>query len=100
MNNIYVLILTSALVTALIRFSPFVIFKNNIPNVIKELSNKLPFAIMGMLVIYCIKDTTLATLLPTVISIVFVVIIHAYKNNTLLSITLGTVLYMLLIHII
>lgn len=99
MNNMYLLILTSALVTMIIRFSPFIVFKKNVPEIIKQLSSKLPYAIMTMLVVYCIKDTNLTNLIPTVLSIGFVVLIHLKKKNTLLSIALGTLVYMILIHI-
>ena len=65
------------------------------------LGKVLPYAVMGMLVVYCMKDvrfTELSELLPTVLASVTVVVLHAWKRNTLLSILAGTVLYMVLVQ--
>ena len=50
-----------ALVTALLRFLPFWIFGENrkTPALITYLGKVLPYAIMGMLVVYCLKDVDL-----------------------------------------
>lgn len=103
MNNAYVLILVSALVTALIRFAPFVIFKDKVPKLISDLANLLPSAIMGMLVIYCIKDISFVSLsgfMPMLLGIAAVIGLQIYKHNILLSIALGTVFYMFLVQVI
>ena len=103
MNNAYVLILVSALVTALIRFAPFVIFKDKVPKLISDLTNLLPSAIMGMLVIYCIKDISFVSLsgfMPMLLGIAAVIGLQIYKHNILLSIALGTVFYMFLVQVI
>ena len=46
------------LVTALTRFLPFILLSNSkkTPKIITKLGNLLPYAIMGMLVVYCLKD--------------------------------------------
>ena len=46
-----------ALVTAAIRFLPFLIFRGGrkTPRIIEKLGGMLPAAIMGMLVVYCLK---------------------------------------------
>ena len=103
MNNAYVLILVSALVTVLIRFAPFVIFKDKVPKLISDLANLLPSAIMGMLVIYCIKDISFVSLsgfMPMLLGIAAVIGLQIYKHNILLSIALGTVFYMFLVQVI
>ena len=103
MNNAYVLILVSALVTALIRFAPFVIFKDKVPKLISDLANLLPSAIMGMLVIYCVKDISFVSLsgfMPMLLGIAVVIALQLYKHNILLSIALGTAFYMFLVQVI
>jgi branched-subunit amino acid transport protein AzlD len=58
---------------------------------------------MAMLVVYCLKDISLASIsgwLPGAISVAAVVGLHVWKRNTLLSIIGGTVCYMVLIRII
>ena len=90
-----------ALVTALIRFLPFVIFNGGrkTPHIIEKLSKVLPYAIMGMLVVYCLKGmsfTSVSGWLPMVIACVFVGVLHVWKKNTLISIAGGTICYMIL----
>lgn len=108
MNNSYVIlqIVIMAVITALLRFLPFIIFTKKdreTPKFIAYLGDVLPMAIMGMLVIYCLKGTTFAVLsgwLPALIAIVALVLVHIWKRNTLLSILTGTVIYMVLVQII
>lgn len=99
------LIVVAVLVTMATRFLPFLIFGENrkTPPVIEYLGKVLPFAIMGMLVIYCLKDVSLLRAphgLPELISCAAVVILHVWKRNSLLSIGGGTVCYMLLVQLV
>lgn len=92
-----------ALGTILTRVLPFLLFpeKKEIPKYIKYLADVLPFTIIGMLVVYCLKDisfTSTPHALPEVISIIVIVLLHLWKKNTLLSIGCGAVLYMLLVQ--
>lgn len=92
-----------ALVTAAIRFLPFVIFNGNrkTPKIIERLGKVLPFAIMGMLVVYCMKDidfTNYTSFLPMLIACLVVGVLYVWKRNTLISIVSGTVCYMVLVQ--
>ena len=94
-----------ALLTAALRFLPFALFGNGrkTPKIIEKLSSMLPYAIMGMLVVYCLKDTSFSSLggfLPALIASAVVVLLHVWKRNTLLSIISGTVCYMLLVQLV
>lgn len=93
-----------ALVTASLRFLPFLLFTGGkTPKFIGKLGKVLPYAIMGMLVVYCLKDTHFtnpAGFLPPLISCVVVVLLHIWKRNTLLSIIAGTLCNMLLLQIV
>ena len=106
MSNVGVLILIAvmALVTAALRFAPFVIFKGKkTPEYIDYLGKYLPYAIIGMLVIFCIKNISLASKpygVPELAAIIAVVLLHVWKRNTLLSIFLGTVFYMILVQVV
>ena len=86
--------------TLLTRFLPFMIFKKKVPSFVKYLSDVLPSAVMSLLVIYCLKEAIFSTYhcLPEVICIIFIIIVHKIKRNVLLSISLGTVLYMVLVQ--
>ena len=95
----------AALVTAGLRFLPFLIFGANrqTPPLITYLGQVLPFAIMGMLVVYCLKDVTLTAApfgIPEAIGCAVVALLHIWKRNTLLSIGAGTVCYMLLVQLV
>ena len=94
-----------ALVTAFLRFLPFLIFGENrtTPPIIAYLGKVLPFAIMGMLVVYCLKDVSFLSGsfgIPELIGCAAVALMHIWKRNTLLSIGAGTVCYMLLVQLV
>ncbi len=94
-----------AAVTALLRFLPFLIFggKRKTPKFIVYLGNVLPFAVMGMLLVYCLKDVSFASSpfgVPEIIGCLTVAVLHIWKRNTLLSIGVGTVFYMILIQFV
>lgn len=94
-----------ALVTAALRFLPFLLFgeKRQTPPLVAYLGQVLPFAIMGMLVIYCLKGVRLTAApygIPEAISCTVVALLHIWKRNTLLSIGAGTVCYMLLVQLV
>lgn len=99
------MIAVMALVTAALRFLPFLIFGENrkTPPLIAYLGQVLPYAIMGMLVVYCLKGVSLTAApfgIPEIIGCVIVAGLHIWKRNTLLSIGTGTVCYMLLVQFV
>lgn len=94
-----------ALVTAAIRFLPFVIFNDGkkTPKIIEKLGKVLPYAIMGMLVVYCLKGVSFVNLsgfLPALIACLVVGVLYVWKRNTLISIVAGTVCYMVLVQVV
>ena len=99
------LIVVMALVTMLTRFLPFLIFgeKRKTPEIVLYLGKVLPCAVMGMLVVYCLKDATFLEApfgLPELIGIAVVALLHLWRRNSLLSIGVGTVAYMLLVQLV
>ena len=98
------LVAVSALVTALIRFAPFLVFRGGkTPDIVLRLGKLLPCAVMGMLVVYCLRNMDFATAshaLPEIIAAAVVVGLHLWRRNTLLSIVAGTVVYMLLVQLV
>ena len=94
-----------ALVTAVLRFLPFLIFGENrkTPPLVSYLGQVLPYAIMGMLVVYCLKGISLTASpfgIPELIGCAVVTLLHVWRRNTLLSIGAGTVCYMLMVQFI
>ena len=107
MNNLHsvLIIAVAALVTIALRFLPFLIFGEDrkTPPLVAFLGQVLPYAIMGMLVVYCLKDADITAApfgIPEAIGCIAVALLHVWKRNTLLSIGLGTVCYMLLVQFI
>ena len=99
------LVAVIALVTIALRFLPFLIFsgKRQTPAFISYLGKVLPYSIMGMLVVYCLRNISFAAMpfgIPELLSCAVVVIAHLWKRNTLLSIAGGTIFYMLLVQTI
>lgn len=90
-------------VNFLSRFLPFWIFSKGVPKPIIYLGKVLPGAVIGMLVVYCLKDMTF--LAPPygaaeVIAVIVVALVHKWRHNIMLSILSGTVLYMLLVQMV
>ena len=99
------MIVVIALVTAALRFLPFLIFGENreTPPLVTYLGQVLPYAIMGMLVVYCLKGVSLTVFpfgIPELLGCAAVTLLHIWKRNTLLSIGAGTVCYMLLVQFV
>lgn len=89
--------------TMLTRFVPFILFptEKSTPKYIKYLGNFLPSAVFGLLVIYCLKDVSIFTgshSIPEFIAIVFVIVLHLWKRQMLISIAGGTICYMILVQ--
>ncbi len=106
MNNthsILMVVIISA-VTIVLRVLPFFIFGNKkTPKFIEYLGKYLPYAIMGMLVVYCLRNTSVLSSphgIPEIIACLVVVLVHIWKRKTLLSIVSGTLVYMLFVQVI
>lgn len=67
------------------------------------LGKVLPYAIMSMLVVFCLKGISLTEAphgIPEFISCALVALLHVWKRNTLISIVGGTVCYMMLVQMV
>ncbi len=87
------------------RLIPFLLFPKNkpIPETVQYLGKVLPPAVIGMLLVYCLKDVTVVKYpygIPEMIAITVVVVLHIWRRNNLLSIGAGTVLYMFLVQVV
>ena len=99
------IIILVALTTFSTRVIPFLLFPKGkeVPPSIQYLGKVLTPAVIGMLVVYCLKGTTIHMApygIPEMISVAVVAILHVWKRNNLLSIGVGTVLYMVLIQVV
>ncbi len=94
-----------ALATAATRFLPFLLFPagRKTPAYVSYLGRVLPYAVIGLLIVYCLRSVDLALpsrWAPEAVSIAIICAVHAWKRNVLLSIALGTALYMILIQVV
>ena len=87
MNNKELLITALIIVfaTVIIRFLPFIIFPEGKtpPSFIKYLGTVLPYAVVGLLVVYSIKDGIFTSThgLSEFIAIFFIIILHKWKKK-------------------
>ena len=99
------LVAVTSAVTILLRFLPFAIFSGSrkTPAYVTYLGKVLPYAIMGMLVVFCLKGISLTAAphgIPEAIACALVILLHVWKRNTLISILGGTVCYMVLVQLV
>ena len=98
----------AAVTNFITRWLPFRLFtKNNkgeqeeLAPFVKGLGDFLPPAIMGMLVVYCYRNINLLTGnhgLPDLIAGAITVVVHLWRRSMFLSLTVGTVSYIVLIN--
>jgi len=89
--------------TVLTRFLPFWLFPKDrpAPPVVTYLSRVLPCAVMGLLVVYCLKDVSVRTAphgVPELLAVAVTAGLYRWRKNTLLSVGVGTVFYMVLVQ--
>ncbi|MDX8044972.1 branched-chain amino acid transporter permease [Gracilibacillus sp. S3-1-1] len=101
-------IITIAMVvlgTMITRFLPFIVFPSNkpTPKYVQYLGKVLPAAVIGLLVVYCLKDVNILAGnhgIPELAGVIVVVLLHVWKKSMLLSIAGGTIFYMLLVQFV
>ncbi len=104
MHSVWIIVV-AALVTMATRFLPFLLFGGGkkTPDILVYLGKVLPYAIMGMLVVYCLKDVAFLAYpygIPEILGCLAVAVLHIIKRNSLLSIGVGTAFYMVLVQLI
>lgn len=101
----FIIVCVVTIGTMITRFLPFLLLKGERANnpYINYLGQVLPYAAIGLLVVYCLRNVNFKShvnFLPELIAVTFIAILHYWKENTLLSIGFGTVLYMVLVQIV
>lgn len=93
------------LATVIMRFLPFVLFPDNkpTPKFIHYLGVVLPGAVFGLLMVYALKGVNVlegSHGIPELIAIAVTAGVHLWKKQMLLSISAGTICYMLLVQFV
>lgn len=99
------IILIAVLSTMLTRFLPFALFPAGkpLPSFVRYLGRVLPGAVFGLLVVYCFRDISVFSGshgLPELIAGAAVVALHLWKKNMMLTVAVGTLIYMLLVNLV
>lgn len=88
---------------ALTRFLPFLVFRPGRPTppFVAYLGKWLGPAVFGLLVVYCLREplTTGARLVPALVCTAVTVALQLWKRQMMLSMAVGTGLYMLLLRL-
>ena len=92
-----------ALCTFATRVLPFLLFRNKkgVPPIVQYLGKSLPYIVMPILVVYCMRGISFASLsswLPSLLAVGVTAGVHVWKRNNLISIAAGTIAYMLLVQ--
>ena len=103
MNKYLMIIFTIAIVTYMTRALPFMIWgnKQNISSIIHYLGNTLPYAMMGLLIVYSFKNISFSSFpygISEILAGLSCVLLHLWKRNNLISISGSTIVYMFLIQ--
>lgn len=98
-----IMIIIMGAATFATRIVPVLIFgrKDKVPGFILYLGRTVPYTAMGLLIVYCLKDVSLLAgthALPEIISLAVVTATYLWKRNTVASVALGTVCYMMLVQ--
>lgn len=102
--KILFVILICAAITFGIRAVPFAIFggRKELPDIVQYLARYLSPVIMAALIVYCLKGMLTQGIgenLAVIVGIAVTAVLHLWKKNTLLSIAVGTMIYMIIIRI-
>lgn len=103
-SNTILSIFLMAFVILFTRALPFLFFRNkHPPGILNYLEQNIPPLIMLLLVMYCLKDVKCGLApygFPEMLGIGAVTLLHLWRNNSLLSIAGGTILYMVAVRIL
>ena len=99
----WITLLALASGTILTRFIPFWFFPDHkpLPRWLTRLGNQLPYASLGMLLIYALKDVNVFDSpygLNEGLTLILLTILHKFQKNMLISIFTGLVFYLVLVN--
>ncbi|MCR5409725.1 MAG: AzlD domain-containing protein [Lachnospiraceae bacterium] len=98
-----IIIAVMGAVTLATRILPVLIFGRGekIPDFILYLGKVIPYTAMGLLLVYCLRNVSVtggSHGLPELIALLAVAVSYIFRRNTVLSVIIGTVLYMFLVQ--
>ena len=96
----FIILVIMGAVTLATRIIPVLLFGrgDKVPGFILYLGRTMPYTAMGLLIVYCLRDVSLLSgsyALPELISLAAVTLSYLWKRNTIVSVALGTAVYMI-----
>ena len=87
------------------RIIPVLIFgrSEKVPDFVLYLGKVIPYTAMGLLIVYCLRDVSIlggSHGIPELIAMAVVVASYLWKRNTIVSVVLGTAVYMMLLQMV
>lgn len=100
-----IIILVMGLMTLATRIVPVLLFGRGekVPDYILYLGKVVPYTAMGLLIVYCLRDVPVLEAphaLPELIAMTAVTVTYLWKRNTIISVVIGTALYMMMIQLL
>ena len=97
------ILLVMGAVTFATRIIPVLIFGRGekVPDVIMYLGKVVPYTAMGLLIVYCLRDTAVLTgshAIPEILAMAVVALSYLWKRNSIFSVVVGTIVYMVLVQ--
>ena len=104
-EHAFLIILIIGVVTLATRLLPVLVFGRGkkVPDYILYLGKVVPYTAMGLLIVYCLKDVSVIQTphaIPELAALAVVVGTYLWKRNTIFSVVIGTVVYMVLIQLV
>jgi branched-subunit amino acid transport protein AzlD len=99
----FLMVLIMMVATMITRFLPLLLFKKELPKKIQKITNNLPYALMGLLVVYTSKDSFTPSNsygLLEIVGLVIISIVYKLSDHVLLSIGCGLSVYLVLVNIL
>lgn len=96
--------LASGLILFFLRAFPFLVFsRKEPPAFILFIEKYIPSLVIAALLVYCLKDVQVTAspfAIPSAAALACTVLLHLWKNNAMVSIFGGTILYMVLDYLL
>ena len=98
-----IIMIVMGLMTLATRILPVLIFgrSEKVPDFILYLGKVVPFTAMGLLIVYCLRDVSVFSgshAIPEILALAVVAASYLWKKNSILSVVVGTIVYMFLVQ--
>ena len=103
-NNLYIFLamISAAIGMIICRMLPYIIFANGkLPKIVKFYEKYLPFSLMAILFFLCLSTVKFSVYpygFPEILTLLIVGALQFWKKNVILSLFVGTAIYLVLIR--